>query len=148
MPATWDTWSRGGSPRTTCIDDGNDRGCRNSGPCYTPGRCELLGFRHPCQEREIPLVTQAEAGVPRSATIRNSLNSKTAQMYLSLESITNSPKETSGSAQQRYLIILPISLLIKIFTHSIHGFSTYIKIYIIERYQNVCTIINYYICGR
>ena len=40
----------------------------------------------------------------------------------------------------------PDIIINKIFTHSIHGFSTYIKRYIIERYQNACTIINCYIC--
>ena len=40
----------------------------------------------------------------------------------------------------------PDIIINKIFTHGIHGFSTYIKRYIIERYQNACTIINCYIC--
>ena len=40
----------------------------------------------------------------------------------------------------------PDIIINKIFTHSIHGLFTYIKRYIIERFQNACTIINCYIC--
>ncbi len=42
----------------------------------------------------------------------------------------------------------PIYILTKINTHSLQGFSIYIKITIIQSYQEICTIQNCYICSR
>ncbi len=42
----------------------------------------------------------------------------------------------------------PMEFVNKIGTHSLHGFSGYIKIKILESYQEVCTVPNCYICSR
>ncbi len=42
----------------------------------------------------------------------------------------------------------PNSILDKINTHSLHGFSVYIKIHFLQSYQENCTIVDYYVCNN
>ena len=42
----------------------------------------------------------------------------------------------------------PAIILDKVWTHSLQGFSWYIKQYILDKYENTCTIDNCYICSR
>ena len=42
----------------------------------------------------------------------------------------------------------PAAILEKINTHSLKGFSWYVKQYIIRNYEDTCTIDNCYICSR
>ena len=42
----------------------------------------------------------------------------------------------------------PQPILSKVFTHSLHGYTTYIKKYFISQYDEFCSIHNCYICGR
>ena len=42
----------------------------------------------------------------------------------------------------------PPSIIDKIFTHSYHGFSTYTKLFFINRYQDHCTVPNCYVCSN
>ncbi len=41
----------------------------------------------------------------------------------------------------------PKAILDKIATQSLLGFTRYIKDYILQSYQEICTVINCYICG-
>ncbi len=42
----------------------------------------------------------------------------------------------------------PLMILEKIGTHSLHGFARYIKQYLLQSYQELCTTVNCYICAR
>ncbi len=42
----------------------------------------------------------------------------------------------------------PIEILETVYTHCLHGFAGYIKLKILESYQERCTIIKCYICSR
>ena len=42
----------------------------------------------------------------------------------------------------------PPSIIDKIFTHSYHGFSTYTKLFFINKYQDRCTVPNCYVCSN
>ncbi len=42
----------------------------------------------------------------------------------------------------------PNSILDKINTHSLHGFSVYIKTHFLESYQENCTIMDCYVCNN
>ncbi len=41
----------------------------------------------------------------------------------------------------------PKAILNKIDTHSLQGFTRYIKNHILQSYQEICTVVNCYICG-
>ncbi len=41
----------------------------------------------------------------------------------------------------------PKAILDKIDTHSLQGFTRYIKDYILQSYHEICTVVNCYICG-
>ncbi len=41
----------------------------------------------------------------------------------------------------------PKAILDKIDTHSLEGFARYIKSYILQSYQEICTVVNCYMCG-
>ncbi len=52
------------------------------------------------------------------------------------------------SLTERGLLILPPkAILDKIDIHSLQGFTRYIKDYILQSYQEICTVVNCYICG-
>ena len=36
----------------------------------------------------------------------------------------------------------------KIVTHSLHGFSSYVKKHLLQNYQNLCSVSNCYICHQ
>ncbi len=40
----------------------------------------------------------------------------------------------------------PKTILDKIYTHSLQGITKYIKDYILQSYQEICTVVNCYIC--
>ena len=42
----------------------------------------------------------------------------------------------------------PSIILDKVHTHSLSGFSLYVKNYILDSYQDTCNIVNCYICSR
>ncbi len=42
----------------------------------------------------------------------------------------------------------PINIIEKIYTHSIQGFSKYIKLNLLQSYKENCTIYDCYICSR
>lgn len=42
----------------------------------------------------------------------------------------------------------PSEVLDKIDTHSLQGFAGYVKAFILQTYQETCTIVNCYICNR
>lgn len=42
----------------------------------------------------------------------------------------------------------PTIILDKVSTHSLDGFSWYVKKYIVQSYETTCTIVNCYICSR
>ena len=42
----------------------------------------------------------------------------------------------------------PNNIIAKIYTHSLQGFSGYIKQHFLQSYQEICTIVNCYICSR
>ncbi len=48
----------------------------------------------------------------------------------------------------KVIISATIHILKKINTHSLQGFSRYIKLTIIQSYQEICTIQNCYICSQ
>ncbi len=63
------------------------------------------------------------------------------------------PKHEYARYCIRYCILLivnesPPEIINKIDTHSLQGFSKYIKIKILETYNEDCTIQNCYICNR
>ena len=41
---------------------------------------------------------------------------------------------------------IPELVLENIVTHSLSGFANYLKMYLLQKYQNVCTIFDCYIC--
>lgn len=47
----------------------------------------------------------------------------------------------------RLILSIPNNILDKINTHSLHGFSTYVKRYLIDLYQSQCFLQNCYICN-
>ena len=64
------------------------------------------------------------------------------------------PKPTRPSLKHciRYYIPLllqniPPCIKDKIYTHSYFGFSNYVKVYFVNRYQNICTTNNGYVCN-
>ncbi len=42
----------------------------------------------------------------------------------------------------------PLEIIEKIDTHSLHGFAGYIKLRILQSYQDNCTIVDCYTCSR
>ncbi len=42
----------------------------------------------------------------------------------------------------------PNSILDKINTHSLHGFSVYIKTHFLQSYQENCTLVDHYVCNN
>ncbi len=42
----------------------------------------------------------------------------------------------------------PINIIEKVYTHSIQGFSKYIKLNLLQSYKEYCTTYDYYICSR
>ncbi len=42
----------------------------------------------------------------------------------------------------------PLIIIEKIDTHSLQGFAGYTKQYLLQSYQELCTIVNCYICAR
>ncbi len=66
---------------------------------------------------------------------------------------TNQPQHGHASYCVRHQIpkvinIAPIRILTKINTHSLQGLSRYIKLTIIQSYQEICTTQNCYICSQ
>ncbi len=65
----------------------------------------------------------------------------------------NNPSTTSAEKAIRYLVpkILtktPTCITEKIYTHSLHGYTSYIKKSMCEKYNMICTIPDCYICNR
>jgi hypothetical protein len=89
--------------------------------------------------QNLPLHPNTDTHNYETRTQHNIYHPKTLHEYAKKCIRFNVPKVINGS---------PAEILIKVSTHSLQGFSGYIKQYILKSYQENCTIQHCYICNR
>ncbi len=75
-------------------------------------------------------------------------NTRTYYLNTCIKHNTHHPIGKHDFAKHWIVNDCPNSILDKIITHSLHGFSEYIKAHFLKAYQDDCTIVDCYVCNN